>query len=97
MNKFITASIVAISTTGAWTSALAADPPVRDRQSAHATDDVRIIFETIDRNDDQRISKGEAAERAKDLRRRFAAVDSSGDGFLSRDEFLARPSSEPFE
>ena len=96
MNTFIAASIVSIFTTGMLADALAADPPARDRQRTNATDDVRIVFETIDRNDDQRISKSEAA-REKDLRRRFAAVDSSGDGFVSRDEFLARPSSAPFE
>jgi len=45
---------------------------------------------------DQRISKAEAAQR-KDLRRRFAAVDADQDGYLTKAEFAARPSEEPFE
>jgi hypothetical protein len=58
--------------------------------------DVQAVFEALDRNDDQRISKDEAA-RERSLSRRFASVDSSGDGYLSRSEYRARPRDEPFE
>lgn len=53
-------------------------------------------FHSLDRNDDLRISKDEAASE-KALADRFAAVDSDGDGFLSKSEYEARPSAEPFE
>jgi Ca2+-binding EF-hand superfamily protein len=67
-----------------------------DKQRPATTDEVQAVFKALDRNDDQRISKQEAA-REKSLRKRFAAVDSSGDGYLSRAEFEARPRNEPFE
>lgn len=53
-------------------------------------------FQSLDKNDDLRISKNEAASE-KALADRFAAVDSDGDGFLSKSEYEARPSAEPFE
>jgi Ca2+-binding EF-hand superfamily protein len=57
---------------------------------------VEETFKALDRNQDERISKVEAAREAS-LRRRFASVDSDADGRLSKSEFRARPSSEKFE
>ena len=53
-------------------------------------------FRALDRDGDQRISESEARSERK-LAQRFAAVDSNGDGYLSVDEYMARPSGEPFE
>ncbi|HEX7115586.1 MAG TPA: hypothetical protein VF193_10690 [Steroidobacter sp.] len=79
-------------------SAMADEPADRDdaKRQIETPQDVALVFEALDRNDDQRISKAEAAQR-KDLRRRFAAVDADQDGYLTKAEFAARPSEEPFE
>lgn len=53
-------------------------------------------FQSLDKNDDLRISKAEAAAE-KALIDRFDAVDSDADGFISKSEYEARPSAEPFE
>ena len=58
--------------------------------------EVEQVFSALDRDDDKRISKQEAQRRAE-LRERFEGVDASGDGYLSRNEYRARPSDEPFE
>jgi hypothetical protein len=58
--------------------------------------EVEQVFESLDRNNDERISEREAA-RKPSLRERFAGVDESGDGYLSRSEYRSRPSDEPFE
>lgn len=67
-----------------------------DDDQPRTTQQVELVFAAIDRNDDQRISKAEAA-REEGLRKRFAGMDASGDGYLSKAEFRARPSDEPFE
>ena len=77
-------------------AAVAADKDKPSRSQPATAQDVQVVFEALDRNDDQRISRDEAA-RERSLRKRFAAVDSSGDGYLSRSEYRARPSDEPFE
>lgn len=45
-------------------------------------------FVTLDRNADDRLSKTEAGPDRK-LADLFAYVDTNGDGFISRDEYLA--------
>lgn len=59
-------------------------------------EEVERVFESLDRNQDEQISRTEA-QRKSDLRKRFAGIDASGDGYLSRSEFSSRPSREPFE
>jgi len=53
-------------------------------------------FQSLDRDHDQRISKAEAAANHT-VAERFAGVDANADGFISKAEFDARPSAEPFE
>jgi hypothetical protein len=67
-----------------------------DEQEVRTTRDVEVVFNSLDRNDDERISKQEAAQE-RTLRRRFGGVDADRDGYLSKAEFEARPSPEQFE
>lgn len=60
------------------------------------TERTQARFEALDRNSDQRISK-EEAQASRDLPQRFAAVDADADGYVSAQEYLARPSDEQFE
>ena len=45
-------------------------------------------FDSLDKNADSQISKTEASSEGK-LSDNFAAMDTNGDGYLSRAEFLA--------
>jgi Ca2+-binding EF-hand superfamily protein len=76
--------------------ALSSSAAAADEKQPRTTQDVEIVFESLDRNNDQRISKDEAAHE-KTLRKRFRGMDASGDGYLSKAEFHARPRAEPFE
>jgi Ca2+-binding EF-hand superfamily protein len=73
----------------AWT-ATADDLPVR------STADVTVVFQALDRNKDQKISRTEASVKGS-VSKRFDGIDSNGDGYLSKREFEARPSDERFE
>ena len=68
----------------------AEDLPVR------STKDVQVIFESLDRNRDAKISRSEASVKGS-VSKRFDGIDSNGDGYLSKQEFAARPSDERFE
>lgn len=57
---------------------------------------VERVFDSIDRDGDDRISKREGA-RAEVIRDRFDGVDANQDGYLSRAEYRARPRKEGFE
>jgi Ca2+-binding EF-hand superfamily protein len=72
------------------TLASAAEPEPQTQE------EVDQVFESLDRDEDERISKSEAQRKAE-LRERFAGVDASGDGYLSRSEYRSRPTDEPFE
>jgi hypothetical protein len=65
-------------------------------QNPKTTQDVERVFESLDRNDDERISPRESA-RAEVLRDRFKGVDADQDGYVSRAEYRARPRNEQFE
>ena len=60
------------------------------------TERTQAQFEALDRNADRRISQDEARS-SRDLANRFAAVDADADGYVSAQEYLARPSGERFE
>lgn len=68
----------------------AEDLPVR------STSDVQVIFKSLDRNRDAKISRSEASVKGS-VSKRFDGIDSDGDGYLSKQEFAARPSDERFE
>jgi Ca2+-binding EF-hand superfamily protein len=72
-----------------WTAS-AEDLPVR------STEDVEVVFKALDRNSDRKISRSEASVKGS-VSKRFDGIDSDGDGYLSKQEFAARPSAEPFE
>lgn len=61
-----------------------------------STEDVEVVFKALDRNSDSRISRSEATVKGS-VSKRFDGIDSDGDGYLSRQEFAARPSAEKFE
>jgi hypothetical protein len=66
------------------------DMPVR------STEDVRVVFNSLDRNRDSKISRTEASMKGS-VSKRFDGIDSDGDGYLSKQEFAARPSDARFE
>jgi Ca2+-binding EF-hand superfamily protein len=71
-------------------AATAQDLPVR------STEDVEVVFKSLDRNNDRRISRSEASVKGS-VSKRFDGIDSDADGFLSKQEFAARPTAERFE
>jgi Ca2+-binding EF-hand superfamily protein len=73
----------------AW-SAPAEELPVR------SSDDVEVVFKSLDRNQDRKISRSEASVKGS-VSKRFDGIDSDADGYLSKREFAARPSAERFE
>jgi hypothetical protein len=82
----VTALLVAVP---AWT-ATAEELPVR------SSADVEVVFKSLDRNNDRKISRTEASMKGS-VSKRFDGIDSDGDGYLSRQEFAARPTAERFE
>ena len=80
----------------ALTGVLAFSAAQSGERQPQTSQEVEQVFSALDRDDDKRISKQEAQRRAA-LRERFEGVDASGDGYLSRNEYRARPSDEPFE
>jgi hypothetical protein len=71
-------------------AAIPEDLPIR------STEDVEVVFTSLDRNHDRKISRDEAQVKGS-VRKRFDGIDSDGDGYLSKAEFAARPSAERFE
>ena len=71
-------------------AAAAEDIPIR------STADVEVVFKALDRNNDRKISRSEATVKGS-VSKRFDGIDSDADGYLSKQEFAARPSPERFE
>jgi len=95
MKKLITLFAAALLSA----SAMAGDDKYEDRSSASMDKaDVEEKFSALDRNDDEQISRAEASEDEEGmLSERFASVDADSDGYLTKDEYSARPSDEQFE
>jgi hypothetical protein len=68
----------------------AQDLPVRSSK------DVQVVFNSLDRDRDSKISRTEASMKGS-VSKRFDGIDSDGDGYLSKQEFAARPSDARFE
>ena len=77
-------------------SLLATWAATADDLPARSTADVEVVFKSLDRNNDSKISRSEASVKGS-VSKRFDGIDSNGDGYLSRREFAARPSDERFE
>jgi Ca2+-binding EF-hand superfamily protein len=89
--KTIVIATCVTSLLAAWAATAASDDlPVR------STEDVQVVFKGLDRNNDQKISRTEASVKGS-VSKRFDGIDSDGDGYLSKQEFAARPSAERFE
>ena len=58
-----------------------------DKDKTHET--TAATFESLDKNADQQISPTEAAAD-KMLSEAFAAHDTTGDGYLSKSEYMAK-------
>jgi EF hand domain-containing protein len=67
-----------------------------DELPVRSTKDVQVVFESLDRNRDAKISRSEASVKGS-VSKRFDGIDSDGDGYLSKREFAARPSDARFE
>jgi len=67
-----------------------------DELPVRSTEDVDVIFKSLDRNRDAKISRAEASVKGS-VSKRFDGIDSDADGYLSKQEFAARPSDERFE
>ena len=89
---------IIIKTCATWL--LAAAPllhaAAREDIPIRSTEDVKVVFDALDRNNDSKISRSEATVKGS-VSKRFDGIDSDGDGYLSRREFAARPSAEKFE
>ena len=84
-----TCAISLLAVVAAWTAS-AEELPVR------SSEDVEVVFKSLDRNQDRKISRSEASVKGS-VSKRFDGIDSDGDGYLSMREFEARPSPERFE
>ena len=87
-----------IRTGATWLLAAALTPcaATADELPIRSTNDVEVVFTSLDRNHDRKISRDEAQVKGS-VRKRFDGIDSDGDGYLSKREFAARPSDERFE
>ena len=83
------AAVLLLAASAGW-SATAEELPVR------SSADVEVVFKSLDRNQDRKISRSEASMKGS-VSKRFDGIDANGDGYLSKQEFAARPSAERFE
>ncbi len=90
------ASVMKASATWLLAAALIPCAATADELPIRSTRDVEVVFTSLDRNHDRKISRSEAQVKGS-VRKRFDGIDSDGDGYLSRQEFAARPSAERFE
>lgn len=89
---------IVMNTCATWllVAALAPCAASADDLPVRSTKDVEVVFQSLDRNRDEKISRTEASMKGS-VGKRFDGIDSDGDGYLSWREFAARPSDQRFE
>ena len=92
----MTTIIIKMCATCLFAAAPALHAATTEELPIRSTEDVEVVFKALDRNSDSKISRSEATVKGS-VRKRFDGIDSDGDGYLSRQEFAARPSAERFE
>lgn len=90
------ATVMKTGATWLLTAALMPCAATADNLPVRSTNDVEVVFASLDRNNDRKISRNEAQLKGS-VGKRFDGIDSDGDGYLSKREFAARPSEERFE
>jgi hypothetical protein len=88
--------IIKLCATWLFAAAPALHAAAAEELPIRSTADVEVVFKGLDRNNDSKISRSEATVKGS-VSKRFDGIDSDGDGYLSKREFAARPSSERFE
>jgi Ca2+-binding EF-hand superfamily protein len=86
----LVAAIVAMPQ--AWAND-AEDIAKRPNIEQQSSDQANAKFKALDRNHDRHISR-EDARTDSVLEKRFASIDSNGDGVLDQAEFQAKPSAK---
>jgi hypothetical protein len=86
----------AVAATLSFLSCANAQTPRPEQHNPRTAQEVERVFDSIDRDSDDRISRAES-RGAKRVQERFDGVDADEDGFLSRSEYRSRPRDEPFE
>jgi Ca2+-binding EF-hand superfamily protein len=88
--------VVKTSAIGLLAAAVISAAATADDLPVRSTKDVEVVFTSLDRNRDRKISRNEALVKGS-VSKRFDGIDADGDGYLSKREFAARPSDERFE
>lgn len=82
-------ALIALFAASLFTTAVADDKSSKHDASTQSAD---AQFDTLDRNDDDQLSRTEV-QREEGISAEFASIDQNSDGFLSKSEYAAQLSS----